>query len=103
MWKFALLLGALLVQPVAAATITITLTETAQPTVTKGPVTIADSDVDQIVAAYQSAANVSVNGTATRAQVLNYMVGTWFAGTVAIMQQAQTVPAVVPPAIVDLH
>lgn len=79
-------------------TITIQVVETGQTTLTK-TYTVADADIDKIVAAYQSAANVSVNGTATRAQVLNYVCGTWAAATQAQVQQFNIVPAVVPAPI----
>lgn len=53
------------------ATISLQVVETGQATSTK-TYTIPDAQMDRIVTAYQSAANTSINGTATRAQVLNY-------------------------------
>ena len=80
-------------------TLTFTVVETGQTTLTK-TYTIADADIDKTVAAYQSAANVSINGLATRAQVLNYWTQTTIAAIKAQVQSAQTIPAVVPAEIV---
>lgn len=52
-------------------TISIQVVETGQTTATKS-YSIPDSQIDRLVSAYQSGANTVVNGTATRAQVLNY-------------------------------
>lgn len=52
-------------------TISIQVTETGFSNATK-TYTVPDTHIDRIVAAYQIPANASVNGTATRAQVLNY-------------------------------
>lgn len=52
-------------------TITVQVVEAGQTTATKN-YTVADAQIDRLVAAYQSAANASINGSATRAQVLNY-------------------------------
>lgn len=56
-----------------AGTISLQVNETSFSAVTRS-YSIADTDIDRIVAAYQSPANVSINGTATRTQVLMY----WF-------------------------
>lgn len=40
--------------------------------------TITDAHATRLIAAYQTEANVSVNGTATRAQVWNYIVNTMY-------------------------
>lgn len=50
-------------------TITFQVAETGQTTATK-TFTVPDADIDRFVAAWQQDANTSVNGTATRAQVL---------------------------------
>ena len=39
--------------------------------------TVPDADIDRLVAAYQYDANQDINGTATEAQVLLYVVKTW--------------------------
>lgn len=77
------------------ATLAITATETGQTTLTK-TYNMADATMDLMIQAYQSDANVSVNGTATRAQVLNYITGTWAQQVKDKIQQFQTQPAVVP-------
>lgn len=81
-----------------AATITITIAVTAQPDVSK-VYTMSDTDAARIMPAYQSGANVMVNGTATRAQVLRYMIQTWIDAMKAQIQSFETVPAQVPPPI----
>lgn len=81
------------------ATIAVTVTETGQTTLTR-TLTLADADLDATIQAYQQAANTSINGTATRAQVLNYMFNVCIVA--AMQQQVQTfktVPAVTPPPI----
>lgn len=50
-------------------TITFQVTETGQTNATKA-FTVPDADIDRFVAAWQQDANIAVNGTATRAQVL---------------------------------
>lgn len=49
-------------------TIVTTVTHGTKPTVTK-TYTLPDADIDRMEAAWQQAANISVNGTATRPQV----------------------------------
>ena len=44
--------------------------------------TVPDAQLARMIVAYQSAANVAVNGTATRGQVLNYIVRQWMDTTV---------------------
>lgn len=39
--------------------------------------TVPDVQIARMIAAYQGPANVAVNGTATRAQVLDYLVKRW--------------------------
>lgn len=58
-----------------AGSVTISVTNVANGTVSK-TFTVPDADLVRWVAAYQIAANVSVNGTATRPQVLNYIATT---------------------------
>lgn len=45
--------------------------------------TVSDADATRLIAAYQMEANVSVNGTATRAQVWNYIVNSVYSQWVA--------------------
>lgn len=58
--------------------------------------TLSDAEIARIIVAYQRDANVSVNGTATRAQVLNYWMQQFIQGTISKVQSAETVP-VAPP------
>lgn len=67
----ALMLSLLAVQA-GAGSITFQVVETGQTTATK-TYAIPDAQIDRMVAAYQVAANASINGPATRAQVLNYI------------------------------
>jgi hypothetical protein len=60
--------------------ITFSVAQTAQTTATKA-FTVADADLDRMITAYQSDANVSVNGTATRNQVLLYIASVWMNST----------------------
>jgi hypothetical protein len=81
------------------ATIAATVTQTSQPTASK-TYTLADADMDKAIAAYQQAANSSINGTANRNQVLNYMFDTLIKDSIqAAVQQSNTIPAQVPPPI----
>lgn len=59
--------------PVWAGALTVQVVEGGQPNATK-VVTLTDAEIDRIVSAFQGPANISVNGTATRAQVLNYWI-----------------------------
>ena len=61
--------------------------------------TIADADITNCVAAFQAAANQSINGTATIGQVWLYIASLWAAMLKSAVQQNQTVPAVVPAPI----
>lgn len=56
-----------------ASTIQVTMTQTGFSNASKTYTFGADQDATDMVAAYQSDANVSVNGTATRSQVLLYI------------------------------
>lgn len=62
-------------------TISIHLVETGQTTLTK-TFTLPDAQIDRLVLAYQSAGNTAINGTATRAQVLNAWANSLMASTV---------------------
>lgn len=97
--KFILLLLLLMLSPANAGTITFQVTETGQTTATK-TFTLPDVQIDRMVAAYQSPANVSVNGTATRAQVLNYIATKLIQVEIPqFIQSFETLPAVVPTPI----
>lgn len=45
--------------------------------------TVPDAQLARMIVAYQSAANIAVNGTATRGQVLNYIATKWMSDTTA--------------------
>lgn len=83
------------------AAITFQIAETGFSTLTK-TYTLPDPQMDRITAAYQQAANVAVNGTATRTQVLQYWVAQVIAGVVATVQsfENQAAVAAVPTATV---
>lgn len=67
-----------LTAPASAGSISITVVQGGQSNVVK-PYAVPDGDIDRIVAAYQSAANVDINGTATRLQVLQFITKQWMA------------------------
>lgn len=99
--KNILLLAALLLcaVPAQAGTISIQVAEAGFATQTK-TYTVADADIDKIVAAYQPGANVSVNGTATRAQVLLYWLQTLLVNpTIQAVLQFNTPPPAPPPPV----
>lgn len=59
--------------------------------------TVADSDLADLVVAYQGDANVDINGTATRNQVLLYIAKTWLQAAqqkVKAFKDAQNLAAV---------
>lgn len=82
------------------ATIAFQVTETAQTTVSKS-YTLADSQMDRIIAAYQSGANSAVNGTASRSQVLQFWLTGFIQQTVncVALFEAQTAIASLPTII----
>lgn len=86
------------------ATIVATVTSGLHPTATK-TFNLPDAEIDRLVAAYQIAANASVNATATYAQVLNYIFTTKFiAGLVADVKAREAAVAAattVPPAPIN--
>lgn len=79
-----------------AGSVTISVTNAANGTVSK-TFTVPDADLVRWVAAYQVAANASVNATATRAQVLNYiatsMMQEWINAVKAFESTAATAAA----------
>ena len=77
------------------ATITITAVATSFSPPAK-VFTMTDGVMTRIIAAYQSDANVSVNGTATSAQVMNYITNLWRDQIKAKVQQVETPAPVVP-------
>lgn len=86
----------------SAGSITIQVAQTGQPTVSKA-YTIADTDIPRIIAAYQIAANASVNAPATRNQVLLYWImNQLITPTIQAVQSSesqaaiQALPAVTP-------
>lgn len=91
----AALLGLSLATPAFATSISIQVAETGQTTLTK-TFTVSDADIDKIVAAYQTFANVDCSCVATRAQVLNYFAlqtASWWIGQVRSLQAQQSLPA----------
>jgi hypothetical protein len=83
------------------ATITSSVNQANQTPVTVSKTyTLADADMDAAVAAYQQGANTSINGTATRNQVLAYMFDQMIVKNMqAQVQTHQTQPSVTPPPI----
>lgn len=94
---FALLLS-LSLSAANAASINFTITVTGNPDVAK-TYTLTDAEAARVVPAYQQGANIMVNGTATRTQVLRYMIQTWIDSMKSQVQSFETVPAQVPPPI----
>lgn len=85
--------------PARAGSINIQIVESGQPNATKS-YSVPDGDIDRIVAAHQQAANIAVNGTATRAQVLLTWVQRFMDGTkttVSTFEKQQAVSAVPDP------
>lgn len=80
------------------ATINIQVAQTGQTTLSK-TYNMSDTDMDLMIEAYQQDANISVNGTASRAQVLNFITLEWMDQIKAEIQAHKTVPASVPPPI----
>lgn len=100
MRAFLALVFSLVAFPVMAGSLTFQIVATAG-TVTKTYV-ISDTDVQRIINAYQTAANVSVNGAASRNQVLQFWVQGFIAetiGTVNSVEQnsaIQSLPPIAP-------
>lgn len=78
---FVALVFAFVAWPALAGTITFQVVEAGQTTATKN-YAIPDAQIDRMVAAYQVAANASVGGAASRAQVLNYIANQIIQGTI---------------------
>lgn len=70
-------------------TLTFQVAETGQTTLSK-VYTLPDAQIDRLVAAYQTAANVSISGTATRAQVLLYWTQVMIGNTIQQVLSAET-------------
>ncbi len=96
MKKILAVLFLLGVSPAHAGSITFTLVQGGFGNLAK-TYTVTDAEIVRIIAAYQSAANTAVNGTATRVQVLNYWLGTLIADTVDIVKTAEQPVAPPPP------
>jgi hypothetical protein len=83
-------------------TITFTVVEGGQPNATK-TFTVPDTDIDRFVAAWQQDANVAINGTATRPQVLltwaNYVMNEAKAKVLAKETAAAQSAVITPPPI----
>jgi uncharacterized membrane protein YfbV (UPF0208 family) len=78
------------------ATITITAVATGFTPPSK-VLTMTDAVMSDMIAAYQTDANVWINGTATPTQVLNYITTLWHEDIKVKIQQYKTTPAVIPP------
>lgn len=87
-------------------TLTFQVTNATDGTLSKVYNNFSDAHITNWIAAYQSAANVSVNGTATRAQVLNYIitqtVNNWVTTTVQFnaANATQTAVAAAPVIVI---
>lgn len=71
-----------------AGSVTFQVAQGGQTTASK-TYTLTDAEVGRMIAAFQSDANVSVNGTATRAQVLAYAVDQMMQMVVSKVQQIE--------------
>lgn len=81
------------------ATIQATVVQTGSPTASK-TFTLADTDMDKAVVAYQAAADKVVGSPATRNQVLSYMFDQLIKVQLqAAVRRSETIPPVVPPPI----
>lgn len=74
-------------------TLTITVTDPTDGTVAKA-FTVPDAHITRWVAAHQVEANASINGTATRLQVLNYIANKTMQGWKDTVQGYETANAV---------
>ncbi len=86
-----------------SGSITVTVVQSSQANATK-TFTFVDTDIDRIIAANQSGANTSVNGTATRAQVLLFIMNQWIAtlgGGVGNYETQKAKDAIVAPAPIN--
>lgn len=84
--------------PALADSIACTVTQTGFSNLVK-TYPLSTAEINRMIAAYQSDANVSVNGTATRVQVLNYIVTLWYQeaqGKVKSMELQSQINAIVP-------
>jgi hypothetical protein len=99
----ALLLLCLTCAPSLAGTISFQITEGGQSNVTK-TYTLADSQIDRIVAAYQQGANISLGTVATRNQVLQYWLSLFIGQTIQTVYTSEynaAVQAVSPPSTIN--
>lgn len=81
------------------ATIQATVTQTGNPNASK-TFTLADTDMDKAIVAYQAGADRVVGGTATRNQVLSYMFDQLIKMQLQVaVRRSETIPPVVPPPI----
>lgn len=79
----ALLVLCFAVDNALAGSIAFQVVRTGQSTVSR-TFTMSDADVDRLVAAYQARANVAVNGTASRTQVIMF----WFSSVMDATKQS---------------
>lgn len=94
----------LLVSPALAGSIVVTVNRTGDPPRSR-TFNIPDADIDRIVAAHQRDANVAVNGTATKAQVLDFWITKHVrddtAAAVKSYERQKAVEAVAEPTPID--
>ena len=67
-------------------TLTFQVTDTTDGTETKTYANFSDADITKWIASNQSAANSSVNGTATRIQVIDYVIAQTVRGWISTTQ-----------------
>lgn len=78
--------------PALAGSISFTITQGAGPGITK-TYNIPDAELDRLVTAYQSGANVAVNGTATKAQVIQHWIARFMQETIEFVKGTETAAA----------
>ncbi|MGA7748658.1 MAG: hypothetical protein WCA63_00775 [Gallionella sp.] len=95
---FAALATLLAMAPAHAGSITFTITDSADGTLTKTYTQFSDANITNWIAAYQQPCNLSIQGTCARAQVLNYivqsMVNQWVGVTNFYNKQQAAVPTI---------
>ena len=85
------------IQPAFAGSVSFSVTDATDGTVSKTYTQFSDANITTWIAAYQSPCNVSINSLCTRPQVLNYIVSqvvaNWVATTNAYNAQAAAASA----------
>ena len=75
-------------------TLTFQVIDAIDGTLSKSYANFSDAAITKWIEAYQSAANVQINGTATRAQVFDYIISQVVSGWVSDMQAYDSAQAV---------